>query len=108
MVKTFAIKAKNKELKLRGLPRRPLSSYNMFKKILNEQQLKARDKNDNRAHVGFANLANIVAQQWKNVDPKFKAELEVKAHQDRIRYKNEMRDWEMKQLEADIREIRRI
>ena len=90
--KPSAIKAKNKELKLRGLPRK----------------LKVQDKNDNRAHVGFANLTNIVAQQWKNVDPKFKAELEVKAHQDRIRYKNEMRDWEMKQLEADIREIRRI
>lgn len=52
-------------------------------------------------------MANIVAQQWKNVDPKFKAELEVKAHQDRIRYKNEMRDWEMKQLEA-LGRLRRI
>ena len=110
--KQSAIKAKNKELKLRGIPRRPLSSYNMFfaiqrKKIVDEQQLSVQVKNDGRANVGFANLANIVAQQWKNVDPALKAELDEKAHKDRIRYKNEMREWEMKQkMEADVEEIK--
>ena len=99
--KQSTTKAKNKELKLRGLPRRPLSSFNMFfslqrKKILDYQQLRTQDKNDNQAHVGFANLAKIIAHQWKNIDPNFKAELEVKAHQNRIRYQHEMRDWEMK------------
>jgi hypothetical protein len=52
-------------------------------------------------------LAFIVSEQWKNVDPTLKAELEVKAHQDRIRYKHEMREWELKQqMEADIEEIK--
>jgi hypothetical protein len=112
VTKPSAIKAKNKELKLRGIPRRPLSSYNMFfsiqrKKILDDQKLKAQEKNDGRANVGFANLAFIVSEQWKNVDPTLKAELEVKAHQDRIRYKHEMREWELKQkMEADIEEIK--
>jgi hypothetical protein len=110
--KQSVIKAKNNKLKIRGIPRRPLSSYNMFfslqrKKIVDEQQLSAQVKNDGRANVGFANLANIVAQQCKNVDPALKAELDEKAHQDRIRYKNEMREWEMKQkMEADVEEIK--
>ena len=110
--KQSAIKARNKELKLRGIPRRPLSSYNMFfaiqrKKIVDEQQLSAQKKNGGHANVGFANLANIVAQQWKNVDPTLKAELEDKARQDKIRYKTEMREWEMKQkMEADLEEIK--
>ena len=112
--KPSAVKAKNKELKLRGIPRRPLSSYNIFfsiqrKKILDDQQPMTQDKNGNRAHVGFANLAHIIAQQWKNVDPTLKAELEVKAHQDRIRYKHEMRDWEVKQkMEAIKADLERI
>jgi hypothetical protein len=112
VTKPSAIKAKNKELKLRGIPRRPLSSYNMFfsiqrKKILDDQKLKAQEKNGGSANVGFANLAFIVSEQWKNVDRTLKAELEVKAHQDRIRYKHEMREWELKQqMEADIEEIK--
>jgi hypothetical protein len=111
-IQQSAIKAKNKELKLRGIPPRPLSSYNMFfaiqrKKILDNQKLKAQEKNDGRANVGFANLAFIVSEQWKNVDPTLKAELEDKAHQERIRYKHEMREWELKQkMEADIKEIK--
>ena len=107
-----AIKAKNKKLKIRGIPRRALTAYNLFfaiqrKKILDEQQLNTQDKNDGHANVGFANLANSVARQWKNVDPDFKAELEVKAQKDKIRYQNEMKDWKMRQkMEADLETIK--
>ena len=78
--KQSTLKAKNKELRSRGKPRRPLSSYNIFfalqrKKILDEQHLSIQDGTYAiHTNVGFANLANIVAKRWKNVDPEFKAD----------------------------------
>ena len=110
-IKQSATKTRNKELKLRGKPRRSLSPYNIFfaiqrKKLLHKQRLKAQDKKDGHVHIGFANLAKIVAEQWKNIDPISKAELEEKAQQDKIRHTNEMREWKLKlKMEAELEVI---
>ena len=52
-------------------------------------------------------MANIVAKRWKNVDPQFKADLEARAEQNRIRYKKEMKDWELRlKMQADLEAIK--
>jgi hypothetical protein len=82
---------------------RPLHSYNIFfaierKKIVEQQKkdgvpLATRRCKESQAHVGFANLACIISERWKNIDTAYLRELEEKAQLDKIRHKNEMHEW---------------
>ena len=47
--------------------------------------------------MGFANLACIVSEQWKTVDPNLKQQLEAEACLDKIRYHREMKVWNLAQ-----------
>jgi hypothetical protein len=85
--------------------------YNIFfaserKKIIFEQQQKTKDGEDQvsttnkdkirrskQAHVGFTNLAQMIAERWKGIDAEYKKDLHEISRADYVRYENEMNDW---------------
>lgn len=91
-------------------PRRPLNAYNMFFAIERNNIIRKQQEGDfiadervssssgiERAHVGFANLARIVSERWKLIEPNLKDALQEKARLDRIRYQREMKEWKLLQ-----------
>ena len=58
---------------------------------------------DHQVHVGFGNLARIVSERWKVVDPVYKKELEEKARQDK-RSVTAMKAWRAKQEKDTAKE----
>jgi hypothetical protein len=81
---------KAKQAKDEGKPKRSLNVYNLFFAIERKKIL------DDNVKVGFANLARIVSERWKNIDPAYKLELEEQARLDRIRFEEEMQQWREK------------
>jgi hypothetical protein len=69
-------------------PKRPLSAYNFFFQMEREQVLQSSPK------VGFTALAR--AKQWKTIDVESRIKVTMLAAQDRIRYQQEMGDYQDK------------
>jgi hypothetical protein len=90
-----------------GRPRRPRSSYNFFFQMQREAIMKQQKqvpivvhksmRNKHRigkhANVGFENLARLVGENWRKVDPALKKDLERQARLDKERYEREMKAW---------------
>jgi hypothetical protein len=66
------------------------------KKILEEQERKSQEDNTQKAKVGFAGLANIVATRWRDVDAEYKKELEEMARLERNQYEKKVLEWKLK------------
>ena len=45
------------------------------------------------ANVGFENLARLVGENWRKVDPALKKDLECQARLDKERYERELKAW---------------
>lgn len=73
-----------------GMPRRPLSAYNLFfrdcKKLLVEQRV--RDGQDGREL--FRTMAKTIASRWKQISDDDRARYTREAEEDANRYKREM------------------
>ena len=90
-----------------GRPRRPRSAYNFFfqmqRKVIMEKQkhepkvvhksMRNKHRIGKHANVGFVNLARIVGESWRKVDPELRKELEDQAQLDKKRYEREMVVW---------------
>jgi hypothetical protein len=86
---------------------RPRSSYNFFFQMQREAIMKQQKqvpivvhksmRNKHRigkhANVGFGNLARLVGENWRKVDPALKKDLEHQARLDKERYEREMKAW---------------
>ena len=77
--------------KPKGKPKRPLSAYNIFFANVRQELLAERTSNHG---IGFRNLAQAVAERWKDLDPVLKEPYVQKAKTATARYKEELSLWE--------------
>mmetsp|Transcript_10505 Transcript_10505/g.14730 ORF Transcript_10505/g.14730 Transcript_10505/m.14730 type:complete len:251 (-) Transcript_10505:193-945(-) len=102
---------KRKSLKkIKDKPKRPLSAYNFFfqsqrEKIKAELQSNAQicESNDSttkskKGKVGFAQLARVVSERWKTLDPDTLSYFKALADNDKQRYEREMDEWTRRRI----------
>lgn len=77
-------------------PRRPLSAYNLFfqheRKVLLESLPVRKQGKPLRSHgkIGFRDMAKLIGQKWRTLDPKDKAPFEAMAKRNKERQAKEM------------------
>ncbi|KAL3937127.1 MAG: hypothetical protein SGBAC_007694 [Bacillariaceae sp.] len=100
--------------KPKGMPKRPLSAYNLFFKVQRGAIMSARAKDKSEAAlkrskketvgIGFANLARTIADKWQSLDDNDKSEFLEQAAEEKTRYKQEMVVWRKKQKDEKERQ----
>ena len=83
-----------------GMPKRPLSAYNLFfaeerQKLLKKQSpCNKEGKSSQKGKIGFANLARTVAARWKTLSETEKEPFVQRAVEDQERYKTAVAKWQ--------------
>lgn len=100
--------------KPKGMPKRPLSAYNLFFKVQRGAIMSARANDKSEAAlkrskketvgIGFANLARTIADKWQSLDDNDKSEFLEQAAKEKTRYKQEMVVWRKKQKDEKERQ----
>jgi len=90
-----------------GMPKRPLSAYNLFfqserERIIDSRNSGANNNNGGKTScgIGFANLAKNVASKWKTLDSETKAVFQAQAGLEKERYKKEIEIWKANELKV--------
>jgi hypothetical protein len=82
--------------KEKGKPKRPLSAYNLFFK--KERRVVLQEdtgSSDESRKVSFENLAKIIGKRWARLEKADHKEFDELAHKDSIRYRKEMKKFEL-------------
>jgi hypothetical protein len=94
--------------KPKDMPRRPLSSYNLFFKEQRELLIGGKAKQGpppevKKKGIGFANLAKSIGAKWKNLDQVSREPYEAIAAEEKDRYNQEIIIWRAKRKEEKER-----
>ena len=87
-----ATKTKKSWKKPLGMPKRPLSAYNLF--FAEERQRLLESNGSKRPRLGFSGLARKVAAKWKELDEASKAPYVATAEKEKERYNREVAEWQ--------------
>mmetsp|Transcript_25148 Transcript_25148/g.38162 ORF Transcript_25148/g.38162 Transcript_25148/m.38162 type:complete len:313 (-) Transcript_25148:136-1074(-) len=83
--------------KPQGMPKRPLSAYNLFFRQEREKLLNAnRQSNRIMTGIGFAGLARQIAAKWKTLDSETKSFFQSQAWEEKQRYKKQVETWKQR------------
>jgi len=97
-------------------PKRSLSAYNLFFKAERQNLLKSlpdrrqfgkRKPRNSHGKMGFAEMARVISQKWKQITPAEKAPFDHLAQQDRMRYKQEMAAWKQEKQATSLKSLLR-
>lgn len=77
-----------------GMPKRPLSAYNLFFRQEREKLLNTKQEGNKIATgIGFAGLARQIASKWKTLDVDAKNIFQSQAMDEKLRYRKEVEFW---------------
>mmetsp|Transcript_49005 Transcript_49005/g.118700 ORF Transcript_49005/g.118700 Transcript_49005/m.118700 type:complete len:871 (+) Transcript_49005:343-2955(+) len=77
-----------------GMPKRPLSAYNLYFRAEREKILAVQNEvGYTGQRIGFEGLGKIIGKQWRDLIPDDKKEYEELAEKDSERYRKEMEDY---------------
>ncbi|CAJ1969336.1 unnamed protein product [Cylindrotheca closterium] len=81
-----------KRKKPRGMPKRPLSAYNIFFRTQRTiVQAKAKKETpEGSKGLGFEGLGKLIGKQWKKLSKEDRKKYEILAEKDGVRYRQEM------------------
>ena len=93
-----------------GMPKRPLSAYNLFFAQERQNLLDSMKTNTftsgaekSKKKIGFANLARSVASKWKTLSDAEKEPFTNRAAKEQERYKMEVKHWQSLGLDPRIK-----
>ena len=81
--------------KKKGVPKRPLSAYNLFFQSERAKILEAAESGQGD-RLGFEGMAKIIARKWKALPASEKPQYDKGAEKDSIRYQKEMEEYNKK------------
>jgi hypothetical protein len=91
--------------KPKGMPKRPLSAYNLYFQSERAKILKAAENGG--VKIGFEGLGKIIGKKWREVDAVGRKVYDKLAEKDSVRYRKEMEAYyEMKSKKVDDDEKR--
>lgn len=84
-----------------GMPKRPLSAYNIFYK-----REKPRVMEESTVHVGYKDLGRIIGKRWRTLNEDERRECERLAEKEVIHYRREMEIYKAAQSQKEIENAR--
>lgn len=76
--------------KPKGMPKRPLSAYNLYFQAQRAGILARDESEDGCKKIGFEGLGKIIGKQWKGLSEKDRKKYHKLAEKESVRYRNEM------------------
>mmetsp|Transcript_20054 Transcript_20054/g.36243 ORF Transcript_20054/g.36243 Transcript_20054/m.36243 type:complete len:500 (+) Transcript_20054:153-1652(+) len=76
--------------KPKGMPKRPLSAYNLYFQAERSKILAKQEENGDGPRIGFEGLGKIIGKQWRDLSSADKILYEKLAEKDSERYRKEM------------------
>jgi hypothetical protein len=88
--KSDAVSAGRRKKKPKGMPKRPLSAYNLYFQSERAAVQARAEKEDDSKKLGFEGLGKVIGKQWRELSDEDRKKYEKLAEKDSVRYRNEM------------------
>lgn len=104
--KSDYIPISRRKKKPKGMPKRPLSAYNLYFQA-ERTKIIANQQEGNGPRIGFEGLGKIIGKQWRDLSSEKKKEYAKLAEKDSERYRKEMDAYHEKKAKRFAEEDRR-
>jgi hypothetical protein len=88
--KSDAVTTGRRKKKPKGMPKRPLSAYNLYFQSERTAVQARAEKEDNSKKLGFEGLGKVIGKQWRELSDEDRKKYEKLAEKDSVRYRKEM------------------
>lgn len=98
---TSSVPVSRRKKKPKGMPKRPLSAYNLYFQSARAKILESAEEGDG-GKIGFEGLGKIIGQRWRVLPESERKAYEILANKDSVRYRKEMEEYnQMKHKKLD-------
>jgi hypothetical protein len=98
---TSSVPVSRRKKKPKGMPKRPLSAYNLYFQSARAKILECAEDGDG-GKIGFEGLGKIIGQRWRVLPELERKAYEMLANKDSVRYRKEMEEYnQMKHKKLD-------